>query len=123
MKNFIAVFVLLAIVQQLAAQALSAIHTSIPATDAKNHVGEKTLVTGTISEIYINKENKNVYLYLDGDIEHAQFAAVWPGTNDPPSVKVLENLIAKLEPISVSGKIILEKHMPEIIVSSWAQIN
>jgi hypothetical protein len=123
MKNIIAVFVLLAIVQQLAAQALASIHNSIPAKDAKNHVGEEMVVTGTISEIYINKDTKNVYLYLDGDIEHAQFAAVWPGTNDPPSVKVFENLIAKLEPISVSGKITVEKHLPEIIVSSWSQIN
>jgi hypothetical protein len=36
---------------------------------------------------------------------------------------VFENLIAKGEPLSVSGKIITEKHVPEIMVSSWAQIN
>lgn len=122
-KNIIAIFALLAIVQQLAVQALPVILTSIPAKDAKNHVGEVMAVNGTISEIVISKENKNVYLYLDGDIEHAQFAAVWPGTNDPPSEKVFVNLIAKGEPISVSGKIITEKHVPEIIVSSWSQIN
>jgi len=35
----------------------------------------------------------------------------------------LKELIFKAEPISVSGKIITEKGVPEIIVSYWDQIN
>jgi hypothetical protein len=125
MKTIIALFFLLVAVQQIAAQMSDGTHASIPAKDAKNHIGEEMVVSGTISEIYVNRQTTNVYLYLDGDIDHAKFAAVWPGTNDPP-VKALKNLLLKgdpTEPISVSGKIITEKHVPEIIVSSWAQIN
>jgi hypothetical protein len=96
--------------------------TVFPAKEAKNHIGEVTSVSGTISEIFVSRQNTNVYLYLDGDIKDAQFVAVWPGTNDPP-VKALKNLIFKAEPISVSGKIVTEKGVPEIIVSYWAQIN
>jgi hypothetical protein len=96
---------------------------TIAAKDAINHIGEDAVVSGAIAEIFVSRQTTNVYLYLDGDIDHAQFAAVWPGTNDPPSVKMFENLIAKGEPISVSGKIIADKHVPEIIVNSWTQIN
>lgn len=95
---------------------------AITAKDAKNHVGEVVVVSGVISEIFVSSQTTNVYLYLDGDIKNAQFAAVWPGTNDPP-IKQLKELIFKAEPISVSGKIITEKGVPEIIVSYWDQIN
>lgn len=122
MKNFIVLLALLVAVQRLAAQMSDGSHASIPAKDAKNHIGQEMVVSGTISEIFVSSQTTNVYLYLDGDIANAKFAAVWPVTNDPP-VKVLKNLIMKGEPISVSGKIITEKHVPEIIVSSWAQIN
>jgi len=35
---------------------------------------------------------------------------------------LLQNLISNQDPISVSGKIIAEKNLPEIVVSSWSQI-
>jgi hypothetical protein len=95
----------------------------IQASDAKNHVGENAIVSGTISEIFVSSQTTNVYLYLDGDIKNAQFAAVWPGTNNPP-VKELKELIFRAEPtISVSGKIVAEKGIPEIFINSWDQIH
>jgi hypothetical protein len=122
MKRFVFLLIVIAATHHLAAQVSDNGKVSISAKDAKNHIGEDAIVSGTISEIFVSRQTTNVYLYLEGDIEHAKFAAVWPGTNDPP-VKVLQNLILKGEPISVNGKIIIEKHVPEIIVSSWAQIN
>jgi hypothetical protein len=92
----------------------------IPAKEARKYIGENTIIGGTVIEIETDKSSTNVYLYLDGGIQNAQFAAVWPGTNDPP-IKRLKNLIAT--PISVSGKIIADQGVPEIIVNSWAQIN
>jgi hypothetical protein len=95
----------------------------IHANEAKNHIGENVIVSGTISEISIINQTTNVYLYLDGDIKNAQFAAVWPGTNNPP-IKELKELIFRAEPIiSVRGKIVVEKNLPEIVVNSWDQIN
>jgi hypothetical protein len=95
----------------------------IPAKEAKKHIGENAVVNGTISEIFVSSQPTNVYLYLDGDIQHAQFTAVWPGTNDPP-IKALKELIFKAEPtISVSGKITTDQGVPEIIVNSWDQIH
>jgi hypothetical protein len=95
----------------------------IQAKDAKKHIGENAIVSGTISEIFISSQTTNVYLYLDGDIKNAQFAAVWPGTNNPP-IKELKELIFRTEPtIFVSGKIVTEKNAPEIVVNSWGQIH
>jgi hypothetical protein len=95
----------------------------IQASAAKKYIGENAIVSGTISEVFVSSQTTNVYLYLDGDIKHAQFAAVWLGTNNPP-IKALEELIFRAEPtVSVSGKIITEKNLPEIIVNSWDQIN
>jgi hypothetical protein len=95
---------------------------AISENEAKDHVGEDAVVSGTVLGLYINRQNTNVYLYFDSDIFHPKFAAVWPGSNDPP-VKILRDFILKNESISVSGKIITESNVPEIIVSSWAQIN
>jgi hypothetical protein len=77
-------------------------------------------VSGTVIEIFTSKQSANFYLYLDGDIKNAQLAAVWLGTNNPP-IKELKDLIGM--PISVSGKIITDQGVPEIIVNSWTQIN
>jgi hypothetical protein len=96
--------------------------TSIPANEAKHHIGEDSVVSGKLSEIFVSKQNNNVYLYLDGSTKNAQFVAVWLGNNEPPT-KTLQNLIFSSEPIYISGKIITENNVPEIIVSSWAQIN
>jgi hypothetical protein len=93
----------------------------IAAEDAQDHINEHAVVRGTISEIFVSRQTTNVYLYLDGDIQHARFAAVWPGTNDPP-VKALQKLIFNQDPIYVSGTLVSEKHVPEIVVSSWSQI-
>jgi hypothetical protein len=90
--------------------------------EAKDHVGEDAVVSGTVLGLYIDSKNTNVYMYFDSDIFHPKFTAVWPGSNNPP-VKVLEGFISKAETIAVSGKIITEKNVPEIVVGSWAQIN
>jgi hypothetical protein len=107
---------------QITGFKITTVDTSIPAKDAINHVGEDAVVRGVISEIYISRQNTNVYLYLDGDIKNAKCAVVWLGTNHPP-VKGLEKLIESAGTISVSGKITTEKQVPEIFVNSWAQIN
>jgi hypothetical protein len=122
MKNSIIFLALLLALQQLSAHMSDGTHPSIPAKDAKYHIGEDVVVSGIISEIFVSSQTTNVYLYLDGDIKNAKFAAVWPGTNNPP-VKALRALIFNSEPISVRGKIITENHVPEISVKSWSQIN
>jgi hypothetical protein len=94
----------------------------ITENEAKDHIGEDAVVSGTVLGLYINSQNTNVYLYFDSDIFHPKFAVVWPGSNDPP-VKLLRDFILKNKTISVSGKIITESNVPEIIVGSWAQIN
>jgi hypothetical protein len=101
-------------------QSSSSSTTIIPAKDAKNHIGENAVVSGTVEEIFISKQNASFYLYLDGDIKNAQLTAVWLGTNNPP-IEKLKDLIAM--PISVSGKIITDQGVPEVIVNSWTQIN
>jgi hypothetical protein len=95
---------------------------AISENEAKNHIGEDAIVSGTVLGLQVNNQTTNVYLYFDSDIFHPTFAAVWPGSNDPP-VKLLKDLILKNQTISVSGKIITESNVPEIIISSWAQIN
>jgi hypothetical protein len=94
---------------------------TISENEAKNHVGEDVVVSGTVSGFFASSQTTNVYLYFDSDIFHPKFAVVWPGTNDPP-IKELQSLILNAENISVSGEIILETNVPEIIVSSWSQI-
>jgi len=101
--------------------------SSIPAAEAKKHIGENAVVSGTVIEVFVSKQNTNVYLYLDGGLPNAKFAAVWPGTNDPP-IKELEDLMAK--PIEVKGKIIADHNVPEanhdvpeIVVNFWDQID
>ena len=121
MKNLFILLVFILTVQWLPAQLTDDTSVSIAAENAKNHVGESVFVTGTISVIIVSRQTTNVYLYLDGNLKNAIFAAVWPGTNDPP-VKLLQNLISNQDPFSVSGKIIAEKNLPEIVVSSWSQI-
>lgn len=79
-------------------------------------------VHGTVLGFFASKETTNVYLYFDSDIFHPKFEVVWPGTNDPPE-SALEHLIHHVETISVSGKVTTEKNVPEIVVTSWAQIN
>jgi hypothetical protein len=110
------------LLKQFAVQVPNGAPASISAKDAKNHVGEEAVVSGTILEIFVSRQNTNVYLYLDSDMENAKFAVIWPGTNDPP-VKALQKLIFTGDTISVSGRITTEKRVPEIVVSSWAQIN
>jgi len=122
MKNIIVFLAFVSALQQLPAQTSDGSSPSISANDAKYHIGKDVVVSGTISEIFVSRQTTNVYLYLDGDMKNAKFAAVWPGTNDPP-VKVLKELIIKSPSISVHGKIITENRVPEIIVSSWSQIN
>lgn len=95
---------------------------AISENEAKSHIGEDVVVSGTVLGLTIDSNSTNVYLYFDSDIFHPKFAAVWPGSNDPP-VKLLRDLILKNETIAVSGKMITESNVPEIIVSSWAQIN
>jgi hypothetical protein len=97
-------------------------NSAISENEAKNHIGEDAVVRGTVSGMEISNQETNVYLYFDSDIMHPKFAAVWPGSNDPP-VKLLKDLILKNQTISVSGKIVTESNVPEIIVSSWSQIN
>jgi hypothetical protein len=95
---------------------------AISENEAKYHIGEDAVISGTVLGLAVSSQTTNVYLYFDSDIFHPTFAAIWPGTNDPP-VKLLKDLILKNQTISVSGKIITESNVPEIIVSSWAQIN
>lgn len=93
---------------------------AITAKEAKNYIGLDSIVTGTISEVFISRQSTNVYMYLDGDMKNAQFAAVWSGTNDPPLTR-LEGLIART--VSIKGKITSERGLPVIIVNSWDQIH
>ena len=89
--------------------------------EAKDHVGETVRVSGTVSGFQVSRQTTNVYLYFDNDIFHAKFAVVWPGTQHPP-IDELKSLILRAANISVSGTVILETNVPEIIVHSWDQI-
>jgi hypothetical protein len=60
-------------------------------------------------------------LYLDPNTDHPTFAILWPGTNNPP-VLSLKSLILNAKTISVSGQIVLESNVPEIIIDSHDQI-
>lgn len=95
---------------------------TISEDEAKDHIGENVTVNGTVAGFFTSKQTTNVYLYFDSDIFHPKFAVVWPGSNDPPE-SALEELIRHAETISVSGRVITEKNVPEIVVTSWAQIN
>ena len=94
---------------------------SISESEAKNHVGEKVVVSGKVSGYFASSQTTNVYLYFNSDIFHPKFAVVWPGTNDPP-IEELKSLMLHAETIFVCGKVIMETNVPEIIVSSWDQI-
>ena len=84
MKKLFVILTIVAAGQYLVAQVPSGSSVSIPAKDAKNHVGEDATVSGRISEIFVSSQTTNVYLYLDGDIKNAKFAVVFYGTNNPP---------------------------------------
>jgi hypothetical protein len=113
--------ILLLFLSTLAPRLSDGTRVFITAEDAQNHIKEHAVVRGTISEMFVSRGTTNVYLYLDADFQRARFAAVWPGTNDPP-VKALQALIFNQDSICVSGTLVSEKHVPEIVVSSWSQI-
>ncbi len=95
-------------------------NASIPAGMARDFVGKEAIVRGAISETVVDRHNTNVCLYLDGDIQHPQFSAVWLGTNNPP-ISRLKDLTGTV--VFVRGKIIIEQGIPEIIVDSLNQIS
>jgi hypothetical protein len=70
---------------------------------------------------YGNRATTNVYLYFDPNMNHPTFAVLWPGTDNPP-VLSLKSLILNAKTISVSGRIVLESNVPEIIIDSHTQI-
>jgi hypothetical protein len=99
-------------------------HSDVPhisEIEAKHHVGQYVVVTGMVQGYYGNRDTTNVYLYFDPDINHPTLAILWPGTNNPP-VLSLKSLILNAKTISVSGKIVLESNVPEIIIDSHDQI-
>jgi len=91
-----------------------------PGIIARDFVGKEAIVRGAISETVVDRHNTNVCLYLDGDIQHPQFSAIWPGTNNPP-ISRLKDLTGTV--VFVRGKVIIDQGMPEIILDSLDQIS
>ena len=90
----------------------------ISAGDAKNRIGESTIVVGSVSEVHVTRKG-TVFLDMEGNFPNEQFTAVWFEPNAP--VAALQNFSGKT--ISVKGTIQAYQGRPEIILTSMNQIS
>ena len=90
---------------------------NITATEAKKHVGEDAVVTGTIAEV--NKSASLVRLNFDKPYPDNVFTGVIfsRNTNDFPEVEKLKG-----KTVELSGKIAEYRNRPQIVINSTNQV-
>ena len=90
---------------------------SIPATEAKNHIGEDATVCGMVYQVQLSKSG-SIFLNIGGDHPNQPFTAVcFKGTIPYESLKNFESLA-----VCVTGTIRDYKGKPEIMITSLNQI-
>jgi len=98
--------------------ALASHSKRISPSEAKNHIGEFAIVSGTVSEVHVTRKG-TVLLDMDGNFPNEQFTAVWLAPNAPAAA--LQNFSGKS--ISVKGAVQAYQGRPEIILTSMNQIS
>lgn len=98
--------------------ALTPYSKHISTSDAKNHIGESTVVAGTVSEIHVTRKG-TVLIDMDGNFPNEHFTAVWLASGAP--IAQLQNFEGKS--ISVKGTIQEYRGRPEIVLTSMSQIS
>ncbi len=89
----------------------------ISATEAKNHIGQSTIVTGRVMQVSVRE--KTAYLNLDKNYPWAPFTAVIFAR----AMDQFENLQAlEGKRVEISGKIIQFQDRPEIVLADKAQL-
>jgi DNA/RNA endonuclease YhcR with UshA esterase domain len=90
----------------------------IPASEAKNHIGENAIVKGTITEVY-HSRGGTCFLDIEGHYPNNLFSAVI-FKSDSGKFKGIDSFEGKA--VEVKGKIKEYKDKPEIILKSLNQI-
>jgi hypothetical protein len=108
----------------LIAVALAALATAetapvYTAAEAARHVGETATVLDKIDGVYQSGEG-NIFLTMGGEYPNQAFTAFIPSTS---SSKFSHPEQYQGRKLAISGKIILYRESPEIIVTSASQIS
>ncbi|MHB8578975.1 MAG: hypothetical protein ACYDA4_03830 [Ignavibacteriaceae bacterium] len=90
----------------------------IPASQAKNHIGENETVTGLDSQVY-HSRGGTYFLNIDGDYPGNTFTAII-FKSDVKKFKDIDSNVGK--EVEVKGKIKEYNGKPEIILKSESQI-
>lgn len=93
--------------------------TTIPDTDAINHIGQDVIVRGTVTKVFRSK-NGNVFLDFGGSYPDVTFVVWIPGDAPEAADPGLPDLEGK--EVKISGTVQLYKGKPEIKVSTKDQI-
>ena len=118
MKNIVASFLLLLLGSSVfARESQTNSPVKIPAAEAKKHLGEEAIVTGTVAEV--NKAPNLVRLNLDKSYPNQPFTAVIFSRNTN-AFGDLEMLKGKK--VEISGKISEFRGRPQIILTSTNQL-
>jgi DNA/RNA endonuclease YhcR with UshA esterase domain len=97
--------------------------TKVPADKAKDHIGETVTVYGVVKHVFYNKTGKAQPTYINFGAAYPDqtFTAVIFG-KDLPKFNYSPKQRFTEETVYVTGKVILYKGKPEIIVTDPAQL-